>query len=75
MTDKHSKKFSKSLAIKEIQIKSTLGFHFIPIPMVKINKSASLPAPNIFLLSSAEATKGSRVLSTAQNLGSPPDHG
>ena len=43
--------------------------------MVKINKSASLPAPNIFLLSSAEATKGSRVLSTAQNLGSPPDHG
>lgn len=32
-------KFSRTLAIKEIKIKSTLGFYLIQIRMFKINKS------------------------------------
>jgi hypothetical protein len=36
--DKHIKKRSTSLVIREMKIKTTLRFHLIPIKMVKINK-------------------------------------
>jgi hypothetical protein len=36
MVEKHLKKCSKSLVIREIQIKTTLRFHLIPIRMAKI---------------------------------------
>lgn len=38
MAEKHLKKSSKSIVIREMQVKTTLGFHFIPIIMVKIKK-------------------------------------
>jgi hypothetical protein len=36
MTEKHLKRCSTSLVIKEMQIKMTLRFHFKPIRMAKI---------------------------------------
>jgi hypothetical protein len=39
MDEKHLKKCSKSLVVKEIQIKMTLRFHLTPIRMVKVKTS------------------------------------
>jgi uncharacterized Fe-S center protein len=39
MTKKHMKKCSTSLAIKEMQIKTTLRFHFIPVRMTTIKNT------------------------------------
>ena len=36
MAEKHLRKFSKSLVIREMQIKMTLRFYLIPIRMTKI---------------------------------------
>jgi hypothetical protein len=39
MSEKHLKKCSKFLVIREVQIKTTLRFHLTPIRMVKIKTS------------------------------------
>ena len=41
MANKHMRKCSASLAIREIQIKTTMRYHFTPVRRVKINKTGN----------------------------------
>jgi hypothetical protein len=44
MANKHLKKFSKSLVTREMQIKTTLRFHLIPIQVAKIKNQETAHA-------------------------------
>jgi hypothetical protein len=41
MVKKHMKKYSPSLAIKELQIKTTLRFHLIPVKIAIIKSTTN----------------------------------
>jgi hypothetical protein len=42
MTEKHLKKCSTSLVIKEMQVKMTLKFHFTPVRLAEIKNSGEI---------------------------------
>jgi hypothetical protein len=48
MAEKHLKKSSTSLIIKEMQIKTTLKFHLTPIRMSKIKNSGDIRCWRVF---------------------------
>ena len=61
MAERHMKRCSISLIIREMQIKTTMRYHFMPVRMAIIRKSTKINAGEGVVKSKPSCTVGGNV--------------